>query len=351
MKGDALSQPIDIAQSKSLAEYATAAPLLSCVFDPTGRFLFAGGRTRGVTCVDVEAASVSTLEGHDSWVVAAVRAGVEWVATADQAGRLIAWECGGELPRMRWNISAHPGAIYSLATSSDGERLATGDRDGTIRLWSTTDGSLLHEWRGETLPATALVFHPDGKRLISADRQPKKPRLHWRDIATGMLTQSKDLAALSAYRRVEDIEWGGIRGLAISLDGKQLVAMGENEYAGPACALLLDGETGEQQRRLASPLKGFYYRAAFRESSGMGTTEGSVANCLLTAGGDVGKGELRCWNLSEENSSSVFNTPGPCMSFDLHPDGRRLALALAIGKGTYPDAGKLMIRDSHEGNA
>ena len=120
------------------------------------------------------------------------------------------------------------------------------------------------------------------------------------EFATGKEQRSIDVPQLSAYRRVEDIEWGGIRAIALSPDGNTLVACGSNEYSGPACALLFDVATGELKRKLSSTLKGFYYSAQFHPQG-----------FLLTAGGDIGKGEFRAWDPNKDESLSDGRYPRP----------------------------------------
>jgi len=323
---------IDPAKTQQVAEHKHESPLLCCAFDPSGRFVLAGGRDRNVVCVDVVSGKKSTLEGHETWISSVVRSGSEIVLTADFAGHVIAWDCTGDSPRQRWNIAAHENTIYSLAASSDGKLFATGDRDGTIRIWQTSDGQRTREITGLVHPVYGVAFHPDGKQLLSADRQPRKPRLTLWELATGNALRGIEVSQLSAYRRVEDIEWGGIRGITISPDGKTLVAVGSNEYSGPACALLFEATTGELKRKLASTLKGFYYSAQFHPQG-----------FLMTAGGDVAKGEIRTWSPEKEESLANHPTPGPCTAIDIHPDGRRFAVTQTIGKGSYPDSGTLTL--------
>jgi WD40 repeat protein len=83
---------------------------------------------------------------------------------------------------------------------------------------------------------------------------------------------------------VEDIEWGGIRGLTISPDGNTLVACGSHEYSGPACALLFDLATGELRRKRTSTLKGFYYSAQFHAQGYLLTAGATLARANSARG-------------------------------------------------------------------
>jgi len=323
---------IDPTQSRQVLEIKHESPLLCCAVDAAGRFVLAGGRDRGLVCVDVATSAKTILEGHESWIGAAARASSDMVLTADYVGHLVAWDCGGERPQPRWNIPAQATSILALAVSGDGKLCATGDREGSIRVWHTSDGKLAHELPRLAHPVYGIAFHPDGARLVSADRQPKKPRLKLWDFAAGKELTNIDVSPLSAYRRVEDIDWGGIRGITISPDGKTLVACGSNDYSGPACALLFDLESGELKRKLSSTLKGFCYAAKYHPQG-----------FLLTASGDVAKGEFRAWNPAQDESLSNTPTAGPCTSLDIHPDSRRLVVTQMVGKGSYPDAGTLTL--------
>ena len=325
---------IDPAKTRQTSELKHESPLLCCAFDPSGRFVLAGGRDRSIVCLEVATANKTLLAGHETWVSSIVRAGADLVLTSDFAGHVIAWDCSGSTPQPRWNIEAHANTIYSLAVSTDGKLFATGDRDGTIRVWQTTDGQRLHEITGLVHPVYGVAFHPDGRQLISADRQPQKPRIKLWDFASGKELLNVDVSQLSAYRRVEDIEWGGIREITISPDGTTLIACGSYGYAGPACVLLFDSTNGELKRKRVSTLKGFCYSAQFHPQG-----------FLMTAAGDVAKGEFRIWDPDKDESLVTVPTPGPCTAINIHPDGQRFVIAQTIGKGSYPDSGSLTLFD------
>lgn len=323
---------IDPSKTRLALENRHDTPLLSCAFAPAGDLLFAGGRDRGLVCVDIATGKKTILPGHDSWVGMMARAGAELLLSSDFTGRVIAWECNSGQPRERWKIEAHRNSILSLAVSADGKSFATGDRSGIVRIWQTDDGKPLHELPRNETPVYGVAFHPDGRRLVTADRQPQKPRVQVWDMASGKEELKCEVASLSGYRRVEDIEWGGIRGLTVSPDGSLIVACGRAGYDGPASALLFDTATCALKRKLASPMKGFYYLPRFHPQG-----------FLMTAGGDGTKGEFRAWNVDQDVALAETSTPGPCMALDIHPDGTRFAVVQAIGRGSYPETGLLAI--------
>lgn len=322
--------PIDPTKLTLVREQKHETPLLSCAYDPTGRFVLAGGRDAKLVCLDLAKNEKQTLDGHAGWIGAVVRAGAESTLSADQQGRVIAWNCAGELPVERWRIEAHSGTILGLAASADGERFATSDRDGVVRVWRTTDGERLHELPKNEHPTYAVAWHADGKRLFVADRQPQKPRLKAWDWQSSRELWSVDVPELSGYRSVEDIEWGGIRGLAASPEGRWIVAVGRAGYDGPASALVYDAENGKLVRKLASTLKGFCYAARFH-----------AQGFFVAAAGDVAKGEFRVWNPEQDASLHEQPAAGPCQSLDIHPGGAELVVVKAIGKQSYPDSGEL----------
>jgi WD40 repeat protein/serine/threonine protein kinase len=58
--------------------------------------------------------------------------------------------------------------IRSVAYSADGQRLVTAGRDGIIIVWSTTTGEALHTLTGHDGPVSRARFSPDGNRIASS---------------------------------------------------------------------------------------------------------------------------------------------------------------------------------------
>jgi len=55
--------------------------------------------------------------------------------------------------------------VWSLAFSPDGQMLASGSADNTIRLWRVSDGAPLRTLKGHTNVVTSVAFSPDGQTL------------------------------------------------------------------------------------------------------------------------------------------------------------------------------------------
>jgi WD40 repeat protein len=316
-----------------VAEFKTDMPLMSCGFDAGGRFLFAGGRDAGLFVVDLAVKKTSVLAGHESWIGSIARAADGLMLSADQAGRVIAWDCSGSAPKQKWSVAASPSTIYGLSVAADGRSFAVADRDGAVRLLHTQDGRPMRNLPRLDQPAYGVALFPDGRRCATADRMPKKPRVIVREIESGKQTLVVEVPELSGYRNVEDFEWGGVRAVGVSTDSRHVVACGRNGYDGVAGALVYDAETGKLIHKLDSALKGgFAYGVRFHPQG-----------FLAIAAGDLGKGEIGCWDPEKGASLLTIATTGPCMALDLDASGRRLAAAQAIGKQSYPDSGLIAV--------
>ncbi|MDZ8029024.1 MAG: WD40 repeat domain-containing protein [Nostoc sp. DcaGUA01] len=103
--------------------------------------------------------------------------------------------------------------IYTVAISSDGQTLASGDNKGVIKLWSLSSGKLISESVAHTNSVTAVAFTPDGQTLISASRD--------RTIKVWNVSSGELFRTLTGHNN-----W--VNAIAINPDGQTLASAGRD---------------------------------------------------------------------------------------------------------------------------
>jgi WD40 repeat protein/tRNA A-37 threonylcarbamoyl transferase component Bud32 len=118
----------------------------SVVFSPDGTRVVTAGWDRQLKIWKLPAVPPSPLMGEGT--------GVRAAGTTLTAPSLI--------------LNGHSAAIYALAFSPDGQRLASGGFDRTVRVWEVNSGQEVLSLKGHHESVRIVAFSPDGRYLVSS---------------------------------------------------------------------------------------------------------------------------------------------------------------------------------------
>ncbi|MFM7426736.1 MAG: NACHT domain-containing protein [Elainella sp.] len=155
--------------------------VLSVAFSPEGSLAASGSDDQTIRFWEVDTGRcLQTLKGRNNWVWSVAfnprsETGLQ-LASAHEDQTVRFWQATGSGPNSGPNSGAaslvcglegHQGRIWSLDYSPDGQFLASGSDDQTIRFWQTGTGRSLKVLRGQTGPVRLVKFSPDGQLLAS----------------------------------------------------------------------------------------------------------------------------------------------------------------------------------------
>jgi WD40 repeat protein len=318
-----MPEGFDPKQAHVVSQWAHDRALNACRFDPTGQFVFCGSEDAAVERFKLADGARTILNGgHETWVQALAFSKDGAVAISGGCdGKITWWDTAAEAPKPIRTIQAHKGWIRALDVSPDGTLLASGGNDNFVRLWNVADGSLVRELSGHTRHVYSVTFHPKGQHLLSGDLIGSVRQ--W-EVATGKELRAFDAKPLHTYEGGQQVDFGGVRALAISPDEKWLAAGGLYKATNPLGAvhepivLLFNWESQkvEKQQIAEGIAGGVIWRLRWlADGSLMGVSGGSTGGFLIF------------WKPDAEKDYFRFQLPNIARDMDLHPDGLQVATA------------------------
>jgi WD40 repeat protein len=297
-----------------------------------------------------------SLKGHDSYVTAMVYLPESQALVTGSFDRHLLWWHPGKAATPVKKVEA--GArINRLAASPDGTRLAAATDDLVSRIWDARSGQIQIRLKGGHPATTAIgrrntlysiAFSPDGKRLATGDRA---GTICFWETATGKLLHRAAAGVFYSqafFRKTQnsEYEWGGVRSLAFSPDGRLLAAGGmgpaDQNSAGTDGAAHLEAFDAATGKSLAaSPLsgsKGMLMSMVFHPQG----------NWLIAGGGGgqngVGFGEICLWDYGRRDKAGKrippvhHKTPTVVREVIITPDG---CSVVAVGMQREMNAGRI----------
>jgi WD40 repeat protein/serine/threonine protein kinase len=218
--------------------------IAAAVFTPDGKRIVTGGaRERQAGMVQVWDATTGellhTLGSHTDRVVSVAVSrdgriivsggGEDWPKEGNhhvhKPGEVKVWDA--QTKQCLRTLGDHAGAVWTVAISPDGQRIASGSQDRTVHLYNASTGERIRTLEGHALEVQSVAFSPDGAYLVSGSGElgrrgdTKRPNPRAKEFIGEVIVWET-----STGKRLRTIELPGtsVNGVCFSPDGTRVAA-------------------------------------------------------------------------------------------------------------------------------
>ena len=198
--------------------------------------------------------------------------------------------------QQRFLLTGHTGKVTTVEFSNEGNILASGGEDTTVKIWHTDSGNHLTTLEGHVGAITKILFSPVDEILATGSRDDT--------IRIWDLTTKQTIAILRGHTK-------GVQSMAFSSNGKMLVSGALEE------SYLWDVGTGE---RLFSLPQGIVGKTSIALSPD--------GNTLVTINNPIDfqyNNAIRIWDTENPQGVTLFESkkdPSDITAIEISPDGR-----------------------------
>ncbi|MFP6753352.1 MAG: hypothetical protein VB855_16845, partial [Pirellulaceae bacterium] len=206
------------------------------------------------------------MDGHTAGITAlAFRPDGQQVASGSEDMSVRLWNpAGGADPIV---LDGHKAIINELHYRADGQLLVSGDQDGVFKVWNPANGELAASVQAHAVAITGMSFHPEGNRLVTAADDGT-----WKEWVLPLVAPRPLAGPTEQVDRV-----------VMNSDGTILVAGGTDKTV-----RVFNGENGQPLRTLEGQMD---------VVSALGM---DAAGQMVASGSDTGV--LRFWNVADGTS-------------------------------------------------
>ncbi|MGQ0554213.1 MAG: WD40 repeat domain-containing serine/threonine-protein kinase [Planctomycetota bacterium] len=325
--------------------HGAGAAIRAVAFDATGRIVMRCADDATLTSHDLQSGAVSVFRSDfgTGLTSLALSADSRQLVTGSPYGLVLVWpfEAAGEVLTLH-GFDRGPAVV---AASRDGQRVAAGLPDGSLRTWRGPDWVDERPWPVHGRAVTALALSPDGRWLASASADDEPVAL----IEIGAAADPEAVADPGASVDITQLsgQSGRVLSLAVSSDGLRVLA-----GCSGGVAYLWDRRAERPVRELAPPGPRARTLAVSADGRVVASCDGLSSVAVIQRAGsvqrvDLGPASLSCVALDAAGSLLVAGRfDGTVHLWDLNEGARRRVVRVGerpVEAVALVDGGQLVV--------